>query len=129
MIRQPVGHCRRPAFQAAMLPTEIVMGEHQAQRCPVISPAFREAICQSAHPFAKVPDAAIHALRVARANLGMFRLAKYHGLLETDYPGRRILTAVFFDRLLEYLDDRAVVNSAAHEPANPERIRTPSVGG
>jgi hypothetical protein len=66
---------------------------------------------------------------MARANLGMLRLAEDNVLLKADYSGRRILPAIFFGWLLVYLDDRSVINPTAQEPAHPERIRNPAVCG
>jgi hypothetical protein len=119
---------RTSALQAAVLPAEVVVGEHEAQGCPMVAPSLGEAIGQSAHPFAEVPDRAVHAFCVRSTDLGVFRFAQDYGLLVAYYPRRRILAAVLFGRLCEYLDDRSVINPTAHESAYPVRIRCPAVG-
>jgi hypothetical protein len=74
-----------------------------------------------------VPDAAVHALCVARTDLRMLRFAQDNVLLKADYSGRRILAAVLFYWFLKYLDDRSVIKPTAKEPAHPKRIGNPAV--
>lgn len=126
--RQP-GRFRRSRFQRHVNAAEVVISEEQGHCRSVIRQLLAVRVRQPGQAANLHPKSLVAAFNVARANAGLFRLAKQRGFNRADYLRWRVTTGAFL-RFTVDLDQCGVVDATPVEDGRDRRpVRRESVRG